>query len=408
VTALRRKINLKTHPDTFVRIGTGQGTGHQAAPGYVALVPGALVGLVALDLPDAVRGIQREKIAERQLRDSMNLSPAKVDIRPFRDPERPDVWSRVLIADKALVLTWRGAAGAGCRAVLPDYLALPATAGLWTIRHEEGQIMARLGPFDGFSIEPGPALLILTRALKETPPKAVLWLGPRRAEFDAMLAQYDLPILDTASRVKRHGLPKPEVLAHGEEACDLRQDPQRERDRMRRLVLPWRLPVALSALALGLWCAALIGETRQISAQAGEIRALTTDVTQRHFVPDGPILDIRIQVATALEALRAQVRAVRKRTSPLHLMTRAAAVIDQSQTQVDELSYTGTTGLVMHLRLPSYGAQDALSAALRASDLSVRVVGSGLGDGGGYVRVEMAIAPGSGPDLSGPDLSEEE
>lgn len=377
----------------FVRPGD-----RTAPPGHVMLVPGALVPAIALDLPAGVRGLQRERIAERQLRDLMNLHPGEVDIRPLRDPADPQAWSRVLVADVARIAEWRRAAPAGCRSVLPDYLALPTAPGLWTLSHADGTVSARLGPQDGFSIEADLAELILSRALSGAAPRAVLWLGPRLAGIDALLGPSGCPVLSSVAAVAAAGLPAPQVLAHGEEGCDLRLDPQRERDRLNRLVLPWRWPLAAALVAVGLWCAALALETRQARVDAAGLRAEIAAAVRAGFVPEGPILDVRIQVSAALEAMRDRLRAQRARTSPLDLVARAAGALAAQGAEVDELAYSRAEGLGVDLRVPDFAAQEDLAAALRAAGLSVEIVESGLTSGGGEVRVTLVLrAAGAEP-----------
>lgn len=415
MSALRPNHHQTDTQSGFVRIdadpaahGTGHKTGHR--PGLVALVPGALAPLIGLDLPDGVQGFQREKIAERQLRDLMELSPEHSEIRPFRSPANsgavsktnPGSWSQVLIADKAQISDWRRMAAGRCRAILPDYLALPTAPNIWTISYQDGQLSARLGPDEGFSHEPGPAALIVTRALQDTLPKAVLWLGPKLPEIETLFVAADLPVVDTPEAAEALGLPRPVTLQHGELSCDLLLDPQHERDRLRRLVLPWRWPVLLAALAVGLWCTALILETRQLDARAGEIHSEVTRTVRQQFIPQGPILDARAQVETTLQAMRAKVRAQAEKTSPLDLMSRAAGVLAQTGAAVDELSFARTGGqtggqtgaLSVFLRLGNFAALDALSAALHKDGLTVDVVESGLTETGDQVLVELRLGLG--------------
>lgn len=401
MTALRLKRNRRPARPAFVGIGTDLPAGSAgSAAGHVALVPGAEVALLRLDLPAGLRGLQRERVMIRHLRDAMGLTPERVEIRPLRDPADPAAWTRVLVADRDRVAAWRAAAGEGCRAVLPDYLALPAAPELWVLAHEEGRIRARLGPFDGFTLETDLACLALARRLALAPPRAVLWQdGARVPEIDALLDPAELPLIETPEEAAEHGLAVPALLAHGELECDLRQDPQGARDRLRRRVLPWRWPVGLAALALALWCAALVIETRALRDRATALRAETLALAREHFVPDGPILDVRVQVETALERRRDRVRALQDRASPLDLTARAGQVVVRSPARVDELVYgegPDGEGLTVHLRLPDYAAQDALAAALREAGLVVDVVESGLGEGGGDVRAEIRLSRGGG------------
>ena len=53
---------------------------------HVVLVPGAEVPLLALDLPERLRGPAREDVARRQLRDRIGLDAARIEMRPFSPP----------------------------------------------------------------------------------------------------------------------------------------------------------------------------------------------------------------------------------------------------------------------------------------------------------------------------------
>lgn len=372
----------------FSRIGAAEARRGRTR---VVLVPGELVPVVALELPDGVRGLQRERIAARQLRDLMALSPEAVEMRPVRDAAAPKTWSRVMIVDKDRVLEWRRKAGPGCRAVIPDYLSLPAAGDLWTVACHDGMVLARMGTLDGFSMEPGPARLILERELAGAPPRAILKPGELPPEIDEVLAGSGIPVIETAEEAERHGLAVPRVLAHGELDRDLRQDPQQEQRRLRRLVLPWRWPVLASIVALGVWSAAAIIETGRLERQAADIRAETVEEVRARFVRDGPIPDVRAQVGADLDRLRDRVRKRRQQSSPLDLINRAAVVMAGGDARVEEITMDQGGRLTVLLELPDYGAQDAIEDALRSAGLGVDVVESGLGENGDRVRAEIAL-----------------
>jgi len=384
----------------FARIGAGPAT--NPAPGQVVLVPGAQVPVIALDLPVGVRGVQRERIATRALRDLTGLDPARIDMRPLPGP-RPQAWSRVLVTDPARLADWR-ARSAGARALLPDYLSLPAAEGLWTLQHRapetddaDGEILARLGTDDGFTIETAAARLMLAAALREAPPRAVLWIGTPLPDLAALFEAAELPQIDRAEDAARHGLATPSVLGHGEESCDLRQDPGQERDHLRRRLLPWRWPALAAAAALAVWCTALVLETRQLRKRTATVTAQTLEMTRQHFIPAGPILDIRAQIGAEMASRQVRLGVARDQRSGLDLMNRAAALIDLAEaTGVDDLSYTADGGLVARLRVPDYAAQDRLAETLSAGGLAVEVIESGLSEDGAEVRVEIALALAEG------------
>ncbi len=69
---------------SWVEAGTGR-----AGAGRIALVPGALAPLIALDLPEGLRGAAREQVARRQLRDLTGLGDDRLQMRPFHGPRDP-------------------------------------------------------------------------------------------------------------------------------------------------------------------------------------------------------------------------------------------------------------------------------------------------------------------------------
>ena len=144
------------------------------------------------------------------------------------------------MADRAQVLRWRSALGAGaarCRGLLPDYAALPTATGLWTLSHDGGVLRARLGPTDGFSAEVGLAAAMLSRALAQKP-RAVLWLGPPDAELEGILG--DLPVHRSAGALPADL--RPQLLTQGELALNFARDPQADAQAvaqaLRRLMWP--------------------------------------------------------------------------------------------------------------------------------------------------------------------------
>ena len=232
----------------FVRLAR---PGARPGPRAVALVPGGDVPLIALDLPAGLRGQAREDVARRQLKDRLGLGPEALVMRPFAT-DGADTWHHALVAEAGQLAAWRDLP---CRAVLPDYLALPAAEGVWTLAVEDGTLLARLGPGDGFSAPLPLAPAMLRAALKAGPPRAVLRLGAPSAALDDPLAEAQLHVARRAEEIAEAGLPLPQRLAHGELAMDLRRDPQAARARLRRRLRPWRWPYLFAACATGLWAA---------------------------------------------------------------------------------------------------------------------------------------------------------
>lgn len=363
---------------------------------HVALVPGADVPLLALDLPGGLKGPAREDVARRQLRDRLGPQGDRVEMRPFALPGDGDGWRRALVADAGLLAGWRGRAGASCRAVLPDYLALPTAVSLWTLRVENGSVQARLGPGDGFSADPELARVMLARALDDTAqevPGAVLLLGadgdvdddaPEAGLhwLDAMLAAREIPLVTTMAGVTALGLERPQVLAHGELRLDLRADPRAARARLRARVLPWGWPLLIGLVAAGLWGAAQILAIQALTQAQMAERDRAMVLVRDHFVPSGPVLDIRVQVARALATREAAAQTWRGRISPLMLFGQAAEVIAEQGASPQELRYDSAEGLRAVLDVADFAAAEQLADALREAGLRVEVLDSRVRDSG--------------------------
>ncbi len=377
-----------------------------AAPSgrHVTLVPGEDVPLLSLSLPKGLRGQAREQVARRQLRDAAGLGQDKVEIRPFVQPGQADSWSRALVADTGLVAGWRKAAPAACRAVLPDYLSLPASPDIWCVQAQNGAILVRLGPEDGFSADADLARAMLARALDSGPaPKALLRCGAPLADIETLMQARKVPVIDKPAAAKALGLESPAILGHGELGLDLRSDPQAARTRLRRQVLPWRLPVLLGLAAAGLWAATQIIATRGLDRAIADERAATMAVVRDHFVAAGPVLDVRSQVAQALAARRAEAALWQGRISPLTLFGQAAEVIAAQEAAPEQISYSEADGLVAVLRVADFAAVDRLVGALMSAGLEVQVLGSRVSEGVDGVRTELRLRAGATQTAGGTD-----
>lgn len=356
--------------------------GQSAGARAVTLVPGAEVPLIALDLPEGLRGQAREDVARRQLKDRLGLAAEDIVMRPFALAGTGEAWTRVLLAAPAQVASWRAVPG---RAVLPDYLALPAEAEVWTLSVEGDGVRARLGLQDGFSAALALAPAMLRAALAGGAPKRVLRLGGPADAVDAVLAE-------TGAQVTRNAADLPPPLSHGEAALDLRRDPQAARAQLRRRLAPWRWPYLFAACAAGLWAAAQILEIRDIEARTATMTAASRAMAQQHFVPSGPILDIRTQVARALAAAQAARADHAATRDPWEVFGAAAEVIAAAPNAATKtVRYTSATGLVLSVELPDFAAAEALVDALTAAGLPVARGDTRTGAGGGGVRTELRL-----------------
>ena len=420
---------LRTHHQTVSRTDSPPeclrlGTDHPAAQ-QVVMVPGTLVPLVRFDLPKGLRGQAREQVAQRQLADrtgirqGLTLHPCPPLDRKTkgRKTQGAHQWHQALIAENQLLEKLQDLS---CQAVLPDYLTLPTAHEIWTLRRDnlpraaqtdapsfstagsqEEIVMARLGPDDGFTAQPALAQAQLERALSTGPaPRAWLLLSPQ-GEADpliALAAAHDIPLVHDAADLADLGLPAPCVLQHGELACDLRRNPMAARNQLEQKLRPWRWPLLAGALAATVWAITQSLATARLEAETAAISHRTTQLVQEAFVPQGPVMDTRLQVNRALETLRRASSANRQISDPLTLTAQAAQVMVSAGQQPELLSYDESEGLLLGLKLGDFAAVDQLHSALDSAGLTVQLRDSRVSDGQDSVQAEFLItAPAPKP-----------
>jgi len=388
---------------------------------FVALVPGADAPLMQVDLPPGLRGTARETVARRQLTDRLGDAVADTELRPAPLAGAGGAWKAMLMVRRGDLARWRemlAPHGRAVRAILPDYLVLPAAEGVWTVRTQDGtdpSVQVRLGPGDGFSAEPAIAAVTLERALQQegrARPRAVLRLGPALPALDealdAALAEHPGIARATAPEALPRDMPRPQVLAHGELALDLAQplrDPRREMEaRLRGAVLP----VVLLALAAAIWAAASVIEIRQLREETRIVQERNLALGREAFLPSGPLPDIRMQVARLIEERRAALRSGPD-ADPERALTRlkrASAILSETGTaRLDGVVLQPDGRVMLELRLPDFSSLEDLAEALRAAGLAVERGPSASDDTGG-VLATLTLLPG-GREAEQPDEGRE-
>lgn len=364
------------------------GEGAPPTGAHVALVSGALVPLLPLTLPDKLRGIARERVAERQLVEQLSLPVDGFEMHPLA-AKGTKQFNRVLVADVAQAGGWRKALRAGCQGLLPDYLALPAAVDLWVVEVDGDMVRARLGPDDGFTAEPDLALQLLAEV---APPKAVLRLGVEDAVLDSYLGGLNVPILTDQGALKKAGfapLRWPDAIG----GVDLKDPPSAIYDRLRVRILRWRTAVVFGALALVIWLGMVVLDTGRLQADAARDRALVDGLVREHFVPSGPILDVRAQVTAALDAARRPVAPVEQTLPALTQFQIAAPVLTADNLRLLTAAYRSDTGLVTSVEATDFAVLDQLIADLHQADFIVEQLDSRTQQSGGVVarlRLELA------------------
>ncbi|MFN7002561.1 MAG: hypothetical protein ACK4NW_03895 [Roseinatronobacter sp.] len=351
---------------------------------FVAMVPGELAPLIALDLPDAVRGAARETVGTREVLDKLALSPRQMDLRPAPLGVQGGAWQSMLLASPTDIANWRhltGDLGRNLRAILPDYLALPTSDGLWTVQTSStagGTVQMRFGPRDGLSAEPELAALALQRAVRDGTnlPRAVLLLGPALPVIDAAFGPLQDAVPDLVVVTQAQDLPAaiaaPQRFAHGELALDLgfqRPDAQTAlRARLRGMMLP----VILLAIAGLVWAGGIFWDVQRLEADVAAQQERNIALTRSYFLPEGPLPNIELQVARVVADRRAASDAETADLSHgLSVMRLASDALAEADISVQAMRLQTDQSVVIDLVSPDFTRLEALIEAFRDIGLSV-------------------------------------
>ncbi len=356
---------------------------------FITLVPGTDAIVLTVSLPSTLKGRAREEVAIRQVCDRLNSKPESLRVLPMSLSGTRDSWSSVLVARADAITEWQrrlGASDARCRAILPDYLALPSAPGLWTIAASspvDGTLVhVRLGPTDGFTAEAELAAFALMRALSTRPsPEAVLCLDTLEPEIEAALVGLNL--------VKSlQALPENQaaagVLEHHEEVLDLRPHSKRRgTTALPTQVRNLRWPVVLIALGIIAWWASIELETQRYRAETQAIKEEVLEVVRRDFLPSGPIVDIGIQVEREMERLRSHAESSRKDVELLERFRQISHVLaTQDDIEIVSAVLREGEGISLNLSAPNFATLDRITARLRETEGELRMLGSTTEAGG--------------------------
>lgn len=358
--------------------------------GQVVLIPGARVPLWPMTLPKGLSGHAREQVARRQVDDRAGPG-TKLDMRPFTiGSVRADTWDRALVVNPGDVINWKAAAP-GAKALLPDYLAIPAAPGLWTVCCKPNGIRARLEPSDGFSAGLQVAHALLSQALATRPPRAVWQQGERVAEIDALFAARNIPVVTHESELSAHGIASPKIFGYGELAYDLSKDARMAHLRLRQQVLPWGWTALAATLACVIWAGVAHLETKRLQDAARAERQTAIELVRESFIPTGPILDVEAQVRAAVIGRQTIANGTGGAMRPLVLIATAATVLDSAGATTEEIRYDGASGLKIWVRVPDFAALDVLVAAFAAAQLDVEMRDARVAEDAPGVWAELEI-----------------
>jgi general secretion pathway protein L len=344
--------------------------------------------LLPLDLPEKLRGVARDRVAERQLVEHLSTPVSGFEMRPFL-PKGVKLWTRVLVVEAGLAEVWRKGLRPGCIALVPDYLLLPTAPGLWTVDVQDETIIARLGVEDGFAAEPDLALALLAQA---APPKAILRMGRAHSDLDALLAGLSVPVLTDPAALKKAGF-APMRWSDALGGLDLKDPPSATYDRLRAKVKRWRVAVICAALAGVIWAGTLALETHRLRAERTQDTEIMLALVREHFVPSGPVLDVRAQVSAAVQSAAVPEAPEVKALPPITQFQIAAPVLTDDTLRLLTAAYRADTGLVTTVEAVDFAALDQVTEDLREAGFVVDQLDSRAQQAGGVVarlRLELA------------------
>ena len=318
---------------------------------FVALVPGALAPVFSLDLPPRVSGPARLAIARRQLVDRLGSTAETLELHPLGTGRAP--WTRLVAVAPDTAREWRAdplLSDRRCRALVPDYLALPGAEGHAVISASDGIVRVRLGLSDGFTAPAELAATLLAPALAEAAISHVVTSGDLPGDLSALLGTYA-----TAEAT---------ALAPALPDIDLRRGPEAEASGLARNLLAWTLPLGLAAAAAIVAAVQITAQTAELRRETAAIRAETTELLRQGLIPSAPILDIEAQVSRRM----AELSVAPDGPGPLDVLHAAAVSLDASDARVQSVTFDGG-GMTLVVRAPDFAAVEAATAGLREAGL---------------------------------------
>lgn len=349
---------------------------------FVLALPGTAVPIFEFQLPKGVAGPVRIKVAQQQLVDRAGQAMRALALRPLAlGRTNPAAWEKALVVDPQVLGNWclEVEGEKRCRAVLPDYLTLPAASQALVCDVSGRDISARIGLEDGFTAPVQIAVAQLEAALSQGGiQRAVLGSGVPDAIRD-LFRSHEVPVRLLEDEGSETDLKR---FAHGELQMDLRRSDQltsASGGAARMLVAA----MALAFLAFAVWTAGIYAEIRGARNAAADLRGQAEMVLRRSLLPDGPIVDIRAQVDLRFAERDAGPDAGDDASS-LALMSRATVVLFGKNIDVSEIAQS-EEALLITIRTEDFAKAEQIETDLRNADISVSTDGARIRDDG---RVE--------------------
>ena len=355
---------------------------------FVLMVPGQMVPIHTLRLPQGVTGQARQRIAKQDLSDRTG-EPAESFEVIFLDTEDP-ASTRVLACDRAALADWCAcdlARARNCAAVLPDYLALPGAAGHVSVRQDGETLRVRIGTKDGFTAPAGLSDALLRRGLD----------GQEMTSFsvEGDVAPQILKVLRDA------GLKQAEPLIIAARKSDLAVDLRRASGSRAEISTGtarlWTGAAVLGLVAFALWAASLWYETRMLNSQTAQVNGEITALLRERLIPNGPILDIRQQVTRALEGA-APTDGMQNDQGALALLSDTSLALFGQGVTVRSVTLASEQDLSVDIAAADFSQIDALIEAMKNQGLTASAGNLRAQTGGGVLAlISVARAPGRSP-----------
>ena len=347
----------------------------------VLLVPGEDAVVFDLEMPAGVRRGVADRIMFHSVQDVVGEEMAEIHLVRL-PPERGATSDRrqAIVTCRVRMSTWLEQAfrmGMRLAAVLPDYLALPWESGVWTVRVESGRLRARFGRLEGFAAETDLGVAILKRRWKDAPaaPERIRLLvepaTPEEASTEVYSWMDDLGIpvgRETPSAATPH-------FEHGELDANLIVGAFSESVTLMQELARWRRPLAFATAALIAWALDTGLTLRHEQAEIERLEHQIEEIFRAEFVPVGPVVNLRVQAARSLEALRIRSATSRDENSFLALLAASGEPLAAGAQRISRLSYREDV-LTAEVTLADFRALEALDAELEKRQVVMEVESS--------------------------------
>jgi general secretion pathway protein L len=273
---------------------------------------------------------------------------------------------------------------------LPEPLLLPWQAGEWCLVIEQQQVIARMGAFEGFSIEPELLLVTLQAASNnnESLPEAIVIYGDNQTQDSALLPEE----LQSLIQWRRGDLSAALMLAEqvSSRSINLLQGEFGMRLPLALWWQQWRSVAAVIAIAFCVQLAATYADYANLKSEQAQLQQAIVD-SYREVYPEGAIVDAEKQLKRQLRGLRGSGQT----SGFVSLIQRVGEVVYRSSgTQIASINYSDKAEeLRMNISAADFEAVEDIRTAMNTAGLEAVMESSSAQ--GERVRARMRVGAGS-------------